>query len=144
MSPRKPLLSSLGVLLGSAVLIAACAQPDNGAGTGGKSGGAGGKGAGGGTQPGTGGKGAGGVGIGGGGGAQPGTGGKGMGGAGPGAGGMTGACTAGPDVISDFEQGFNTMIKQGGRTCYWLPSNNSADPQTQRPTKPASGGMNAQ
>ena len=29
------------------------------------------------------------------------------------------------------------MIKQGGRTGYWSPYNNSADPQNQTPTKPA-------
>ena len=29
------------------------------------------------------------------------------------------------------------MIKQGGRTGYWSPYNNTADPQNQTPTKPA-------
>jgi len=41
------------------------------------------------------------------------------------------------DVISDFEEGYGVMIKQGGRTGYWSPYNNSADPQNQTPTKPA-------
>ncbi len=30
-----------------------------------------------------------------------------------------------------------SMIKQGGRTGYWSPYNNTADPQNQTPTKPA-------
>ena len=41
------------------------------------------------------------------------------------------------DVISDFEEGYGVMIKQGGRTGYWSPYNNMADPQNQTPTKPA-------
>ena len=41
------------------------------------------------------------------------------------------------DVISDFEEGYGVMIPQGGRTGYWSPYNNTADPQNQTPTKPA-------
>jgi endo-1,4-beta-D-glucanase Y len=43
------------------------------------------------------------------------------------------------DVISDFEEGYGVMIKQGTpqRTGYWSPYNNMADPQNQTPTKPA-------
>jgi len=41
------------------------------------------------------------------------------------------------DVISDFEEGYGVMIKQGGRTGYWSTYNNSADPQNQTPAKPA-------
>ena len=41
------------------------------------------------------------------------------------------------DVISDFEEGYGVMIQQGGRTGYWSPYNNTADPQNQTPTKPA-------
>ncbi|HEY5452620.1 MAG TPA: glycosyl hydrolase family 8 [Polyangia bacterium] len=41
------------------------------------------------------------------------------------------------DVISDFEEGYGVMIKQGGRTGYWSPYNNTADPQNQTPAKPA-------
>ncbi len=40
------------------------------------------------------------------------------------------------DVISDFEDGYAIMIKQGGRTGYWTTYNNSADPQNQTPVKP--------
>jgi endo-1,4-beta-D-glucanase Y len=40
------------------------------------------------------------------------------------------------DVISDFEEGYGVMIKQGGRTGYWSPYNDSSDPQNQTPTKP--------
>ncbi len=40
-------------------------------------------------------------------------------------------------MISDFEEGYGVMIQQGGRTGYWSPYNNSADPQNQTPTKPA-------
>jgi hypothetical protein len=41
------------------------------------------------------------------------------------------------DFRIDFEDGYGIMIKQGGRTGYWSPYNNSADPQNQTPTKPA-------
>ena len=44
---------------------------------------------------------------------------------------------AAADVISDFEEGFGVMVKQGGRTGYWAPYNNTADPQNQTPAKPA-------
>jgi endo-1,4-beta-D-glucanase Y len=82
----------------------------------------------------------------------PGTGGRGgstgTGGTGPGTGGGAAggarACAIAPppgavaaDVISDFEDGYAIMIKQGGRTGYWTTYNNTADPQTQMPAKPA-------
>jgi endo-1,4-beta-D-glucanase Y len=65
---------------------------------------------------------------------------------GGGTGGVTGGATGGtpgrscpvasPDVISDFEEGFGVMVKQGGRTGYWATYNDSADPQNQTPAKP--------
>jgi endo-1,4-beta-D-glucanase Y len=116
----------------------------NGSCTAGPCGGTGGSGAGG---TGTGGSGAGGV-IGTGGSGTGGTGGTGTGGSGTGGTGTGGsgaggtpmrpsACTAGPDVISDFEEGSGVMVRQGGRTGWWYTY---ADPSAGTLTPaPASG-----
>jgi endoglucanase len=121
-------------------------------------GGSGQPGTGGNGQPGTGGgnpgTGGGNPGTGGGnpgtGGGNPGTGGgnPGTGGGNPGTGGGAAggarACAITPppgavaaDVISDFEEGYGVMIRQGNRDGFWYVYNNSAQPQTQTPVKPA-------
>jgi hypothetical protein len=49
------------------------------------------------------------------------------------------ACgTPGPNVISDFEQGTGTMVKQGGRTGYWYVFNDAMG-GTQTPASVATG-----
>jgi endo-1,4-beta-D-glucanase Y len=73
------------------------------------------------------------------GGSGTGSGGSGTGSGGSGVGGAIEgrACApASSDVISDFEEGYGVMVKQGGRTGFWRTYNNTADPQNQTPANP--------